>query len=55
MWGDYMQEILNNSLQKMKEKRFETEKEWNRYAVKHNLLSAESLMYITNMNYQDLR
>jgi len=50
-----MQEILNNSLQKIKEMNFETQKEWNRYAVKHNLLSAESVMYITNRNYQDLR
>lgn len=50
-----MQEILYDSIQKMKDKNFETEKEWNRYAVEHNLLSAETIMYMTNKNYQELR
>lgn len=50
-----MQEILDDSIQRMKDKNFETEKEWNRYAVEHNLLSAETIMYMTNKNYQELR
>jgi len=49
-----MQEIFNKTIQQIKEQKIETTKEWNRYAVKHNLLSAETVMYLTNKRYSEL-
>jgi len=49
-----MQEILNKTIQEIKEQKLATTKEWNRYAVNHNLLSAETTMYLTNKKYNEL-
>ncbi len=50
-----MEKLLKRTLKKMKEKNFVTQKEWNRYAMKHKLLLAETVTYFTNKNYKDLR
>ncbi len=50
-----MEELLNESIKKIKKMNFETQKMWNRYAVRNNLLSAETVMYITNKSYSELR
>lgn len=49
-----MKEHFEKSLQKIKELGKMTEKEWNKIAYKENLLSTESLKYISGMSFQDL-
>ncbi len=47
-----MKEYYEKSLQKIKKLGKITEKEWNKIAYKENLLSSESIKYISGMNFQ---
>lgn len=49
-----MKEYFEKSLQKIKELKIRTEKEWNKIAYKENLLSSESLKYISGISFEDL-
>ncbi len=50
-----MKQYYEKSLQKIKElSRILTEKEWNEIAYKENLLSSESIKYISNMKFEDV-
>lgn len=50
-----MKEYFEKSLQKIKElSRTLSEQEWNRLAYKDNLLSSESLKYISGMSFEML-
>lgn len=49
-------DIYTNSLEGIKEylrneKRIPNEKEWNRYAVKQNLLSAQTVSYLAGIGF----
>ena len=46
---NYLKEIAR------KEERFPTIQEWNKYAKKHELLSSESIKYISGVNWHELR
>lgn len=51
-----MQEAYLKAIQKIKEQEeIVTEKEWNKIAKKENLLSAESLEYISQKDFTELQ
>lgn len=50
-----MQQLIEDTIKEIKAQDFETQKEWNRYAVRHGFLSAETMIYLTNKNYQQIR
>lgn len=49
-----MKEFYIKSLQKIKELKITSEKEWNILAEKEGYLSTESLKYISGMSFQEL-
>jgi len=49
-----MKEEYNQALQKIRESKAMTVREWNKLAMKENLLSSESLKYISKKNFKDL-
>lgn len=48
-----MDKILNKSIAQMK-KLNTTQKKYNRYAVKHNLLTANTIMFLLNKEYKQI-
>lgn len=50
-----MKEYFEKSLQRIKELPNITEQEWNRIAYKENLLSSESMKYISGMSAEELQ
>jgi len=50
-----MEEEYNQALQKIKETKSTSIKEWNELAMRENLLSTESLKYISGSNWHNLR
>ena len=46
-----MQQLIEDTIKEIKAQDFETQKEWNRYGF----LSAETMIYLTNKNYQQIR
>ena len=50
-----MKEYFEKSLQRIKQLPRMTEKEWNRIAYKENLLSSESMKYISGMSIEELQ
>lgn len=50
-----MKEYFEKSLQRMKKLPRITEKEWNMIAYKENLLSSESMKYISGMSFEKLQ
>lgn len=50
-----MKKLYKKSLQMIKElPKIISKKEWNRYAIQNNVLTAESLRYISNKNFNEL-
>lgn len=50
-----MKELYQKSLQMIKElSKILTEKEWDKYAIQNNVLTAESLRYISNKSFNEL-
>lgn len=49
-----MKEAYNKALQKIKETKSTSVKDWNELAMKENLLSTESLKYISKKNFKAL-
>jgi len=49
-----MEEEYNQALQKIKETKSTSIKEWNELAMRENLLSTESLKYISQKNFKTL-
>lgn len=49
-----MKEAYNQALQKIKETKSTSVKEWNELAKRENLLSNESLKYISKKNFKAL-
>lgn len=49
-----MKEAYNKTLQKIKETKNMSAREWNEIAKKENLLSSESLKYIHQKNFRAL-
>ena len=50
------EDVYTNSVKRLKEylrneKRIPSEKEWNRYAVSENLLSAQTISYLSGMGF----
>lgn len=51
----YMKKLYKKSLQMIKElPKIISKKEWNRYAIQNNVLTAESLKYISNKSFNEL-
>ena len=51
-----MQEAYEKAIQKIKElKEIVTVKEWNKIAIKENLLSSESIKYISGKDFNRLQ
>ena len=50
-----MKEYFEKSLQRIKQLPRMTEKEWNKIAYKENLLSSESMKYISGMSIEELQ
>lgn len=50
-----MEEYFKKSLQRIKQLSNITEKEWNRIAYSENLLSSESMKYISGMSIEELQ
>ena len=49
-----MEEAYNQALQKIKELKNVTVKQWNELAMKEKMLSTESLKYISQKNFKTL-
>ena len=50
-----MKKMYQKSLRKMRElPKIISKKEWNRYAIQNNVLTAESLKYISNKSFNEL-
>ena len=50
-----MKELYQKSLQMIKElPKILSKKEWDKYAIQNNVLTAESLKYISNKNFYEL-
>lgn len=49
-----MKEYFEKSLQRIKQLPRMIEKEWNKIAYKENLLSSESMKYISGMSFEEL-
>lgn len=50
-----MKKMYQKSLQMIKElSKILTEKEWDKYAIQNNVLTAESLRYISNKSFNEL-
>lgn len=50
-----MKKMYQKSLRKMSElPKILSKKEWNRYAIQNNVLTAESLRYISNKSFYEL-
>lgn len=50
-----MKELYQKSLRKMRElPKIISKKEWDKYAIQNNVLTAESLRYISNKNFNEL-
>ncbi len=50
-----MKKMYQKSLRKMRElPKIISKKEWDKYAIENNVLTAESLRYISNKNFYEL-
>lgn len=50
-----MKKMYQKSLRKMRElPKILSKKEWDKYATENNVLTAESLRYISNKNFNEL-
>ena len=50
-----MKKMYQKSLRKMRElPKILSKKEWDKYAIQHNVLTAESLRYISNKSFYEL-
>lgn len=50
-----MKKMYQKSLRKMRElPKIISKKEWDKYAIQNNVLTAESLRYISNKNFYEL-
>nr|DAF14889.1 MAG TPA: hypothetical protein [Caudoviricetes sp.] len=50
-----MKELYQKSLRKMRElPKILSKKEWDKYAIQNNVLTAESLKYISNKSFNEL-